>query len=122
LIVENENIVSNDLRQRLEYIGYNIVGIASTGEDAIKQTGETNPDLVLMNIRLKGDMDGIETAQTIRDVHDIPFIYLTGYFDNKSLKRALITKPYGYITKPFNDEEIQNAIKLALVNHQKSKD
>jgi CheY-like chemotaxis protein len=106
----------------LEYIGFNIVGIASTGEDAIKQTGETNPDLVLMNIMLNGDMDGIETAQTIRDVYDIPFIYLTGYFDNKSLERALITQPNGYITKPFNDGEIQNGIKLALINHQKSKD
>jgi DNA-binding NarL/FixJ family response regulator len=106
----------------LEDIGFNIVGIASTGEDAIKQTSETNPDLVLMNIRLKGDLDGIETAQTISDVYDIPFIYLTGYFDNKSLERALITKPHGYIIKPFNDGEIQNAIKLALINHQKSKD
>jgi len=106
----------------LENIGFNIVGIASTGEDAIKQTGETNPNLVLMNIMLKGDMDGIETAQTIRDVYDIPFIYLTGYSDNKSLERASITKPHGHITKPFNDGEIQNAIKLALINHQKSKD
>lgn len=106
----------------MEDIGFNIVGIASTGEDAIKQTGQTNPDLVLMNILLKGDLDGIETAQTIRDVYDIPFIYLTGYFDNKSLERVLITQPHGYITKPFNDGEIQNAIKLALINHQKSKD
>jgi CheY-like chemotaxis protein len=75
-----------------------------------------------MNIRLKGNLDEIETAQTICDVYNIPFIYLTGYFDNKSLERALITQPNGYITKPFNDGEIQNAIKLALINHQKSKD
>ena len=106
----------------MEYIGFNIVGIASTGEDAIKQTGETNPDLILMNIRLKGNLDGIETAQTIYDVYDIPFIYLTGYSDNKSLEQALTTQPYGYITKPFNDGEIQDAIELALINYQKSKD
>ena len=103
-------------------MGFNIVGIASTGKDAINQTGETNPDLVLMNIRLKGDLNGIETAQTIHDAYDIPFIYLTGYSDKKSLKQALITQPHGYITKPFNDQEIQNAIKLALINHQKTKD
>lgn len=95
-------------------MGYNIVGIASSGEDAIKKCGKINPDLVLMNINLKGDIDGIETAQQIRNVYNIPFIYITGYFDNKSMERAATTLPRGYLTKPFEDTEIQNAIEMAI--------
>jgi two-component system, response regulator PdtaR len=117
LIVEDEIIVAADLKGRLENLGYNIVGISSTGNDAIKKTGETNPDLVLMDIMIKGDMDGIETAQKIRDLYDVPVIYLTAYFDDEILNRAKITEPFGYILKPFEDMRIQSAIEMAVYNH-----
>ena len=117
IIVEDEIIVAADLKGRLENLGYNIVGISSTGCDAIKKTGETNPDLVLMDIMIKGDMDGIETAQKIRDLYDVPVIYLTAYFDDEILNRAKITEPFGYILKPFEDLRIQSAIEMAVYNH-----
>ena len=116
LIVEDEIIVAEDLKQRLENLGYNIVGIAAKGRDALKITGETNPDLILMDIMLKGELDGIDTAQTIRNVYNIPFIYLTGSTDNTIRERAETTKPLGYIIKPFDDIGIQNSIEIAFIN------
>jgi CheY-like chemotaxis protein len=116
LIVEDEIIVAEDLKKRLENLGYNIVGIAAKGRDALKITGETNPDLILMDIMLKGELDGIDTAQTIRNVYNIPFIYLTGSTDNTIRERAETTKPLGYIIKPFDDIGIQNSIEIAFIN------
>ena len=86
------------------------------GRDALKITGETNPDLILMDIMLKGELDGIDTAQTIRNVYNIPFIYLTGSTDNTIRERAETTKPLGYIIKPFDDIGIQNSIEIAFIN------
>ncbi|HEX7468021.1 MAG TPA: response regulator, partial [Methanobacterium sp.] len=117
LIVEDEIIIAADLKVRLENLGYNIFGISATGNDAIRKTGETHPDLVLMDIMLKGDMDGIDTAQKIRDLYDIPVIYLTAYFDDEILNRAKITEPFGYILKPFEDMRIQSAVEMAVYNH-----
>jgi two-component system, response regulator PdtaR len=102
-IVEDEIILANDLKQRLEKLGYVVVGIAGNGKDAIKKTEELDPDLILMDIVLRGDLDGIEIAQKIREIYDIPFIYLTSYYDDEILKRAKNTYPYGYITKPYAD-------------------
>jgi len=118
LIVEDEFITAADLKQRLEKLGYNILGIADNGEDAIKKTRETHPDMVLIDIILKGEMDGIETAQQIRDLYDIPFIYLTAYYDDTTLERAKKTEPYGYILKPFEETRIQSTIKMAVYKHQ----
>jgi CheY-like chemotaxis protein len=117
LIVEDEIIIAADLKGRLENLGYNIVGVSATGNDAIRKTGETHPDLVLMDIMLKGDMDGIDTAQKIRDLYDVPVIYLTAYFDDEILNRAKITEPFGYILKPFEDMRIQSAVEMAVYNH-----
>jgi CheY-like chemotaxis protein len=86
---------------------------AFNGHDALKKTGEINPDIILMDIQLNGDMDGIEVAQQIRILYNIPFIYLTGSYDNLLLDRANQTKPIGFISKPFDDTDIQNAIELA---------
>jgi CheY-like chemotaxis protein len=122
LIVEDEIIVAKDLKQLLENLSYNIVGITANGRDALKITGETNPDLILMDIMLKGELDGIETAQTIRNLYNIPFIYLTGSHDNTILERAEKTKPVGYITKPFDDISIQNSIKMAFTNEKTSEE
>ena len=119
LIVEDESIVALDLEQRLEDMNYNVVGIAGNGIEAIKKTEKLSPDLVLMDILIKGDLNGIETAQKIRNLYNIPFIYLTGSFDAAILERAKTTKPSGYISKPFDDTEIQNAIQLTINNHQK---
>ncbi len=117
-IVEDEIILANDLKNQLEKMGYVVVCIAGNGKDAIKKTGETKPDLILMDITLKGELDGIDTAQKIHDLYDIPFIYLTAYYDDKTLERASITQPYGYLTKPYNEIELNTAIKLALYKHQ----
>ena len=110
LIVEDEYIVATDLKQRLEDMGHEIVGIEGDGKSAIKKTVETKPDLILMDITLKGEIDGIETAQQIQEDYDIPFIYLSGSYDNTTLKRAKTTEPSGYIIKPFIDRGIEKAL------------
>jgi CheY-like chemotaxis protein len=117
LIVEDEFIEAADLKKRLEKLGYTVVGIAATGEDAIKKSEDTYPDLVLMDIMLKGKMNGIEAAQSIRDIHDVPVIYLTAYFDNNTLEKAKKTAPYGYILKPYEDMGLRSAIEMAVYNH-----
>jgi CheY-like chemotaxis protein len=119
LIVEDENIVATDLKQRLESMGYNMVGIVSNGKDAIKKCKETNPDLILMDIVLKGDIDGIKTAQNISKHYNIPHIYITGNYDNTIMKKAKTTQPISYITKPFDDKGIQNTIEMAFIKHYK---
>jgi CheY-like chemotaxis protein len=96
-------------------MGYHVPDIAINGEDAIKKTREKNPDLILMNIILNGKLNGIETVQHIHKQHNIPFIYLTGNTHNSTLlERAKITEPSGYISKPFDDNEIQNTIAMAI--------
>ena len=118
LIVEDEPIVALELQDRLEKLGYNIIDTVSTGEQAIKTTEETNPDLILMDIHLKGEMDGIKTAQHIKHTQNIPIIYLTAYADDETLNRARITTPYAYIVKPFEERELQSNIEIALYKHQ----
>ena len=110
LIVEDDFIVAVDLQQHLEKMGYNVLDITDNGKDAIHKTEERKPDLILMDISLKGDMDGIDAAKQIHELYDVPLIYLTGYFDEKTLKRADNTRPCGYIVKPFEDKEIQTLI------------
>ena len=112
LIVEDEYIIATDLKQRLEDMGHEIVGIEGDGKSAIKKTVETKHDLILMDITLKGDLDGIETAQKIQEDHDIPFIYLSGSYDNTTLKSAKTTEPSGYIIKPFMDKGIKKALEM----------
>jgi len=119
LIVEDEGIVALDLEQRLNDMNYNVVGIAGNGNEAIKKTEKLRPDIILMDILIKGDLNGIETAQKIQDLYNIPFIYLTGSLDSTILERAKTTEPSGYISKPFDDTEIQNAIQRTINNHQK---
>ena len=99
-------------------MGHDILDTALNGKDAIKKTRKTNPDLVLMDIQLNGPIDGIEAAQQIQKLFKIPFIYLTGSHDNKIWERAQQTEPAGYITKPFDETEIQNAIELATLPKQ----
>nr|WP_319373165.1 response regulator [uncultured Methanobacterium sp.] len=121
MLVEDEIIVAADVKNRLENMGYAVLGIFDTGEEAIQKAGELKPDMVLMDIVLKGEMDGIDAAQKIREQFDIPLIYLTAYSDEKTLERAKVTEPFGYVLKPFEDREIQSAIEMALYKHQMEK-
>jgi len=118
LVVEDEIIVSKDIENRLKNLGYAVSAVASSGEEAINKAEETHPDLVLMDIILKGDMDGMESAKQIRDRFNIPVVYLTAYADDKTLQRAKITEPYGYILKPFEERELHTAIEMALCKHE----
>ena len=95
LVVEDESIVSKDIQLSLKRLGYNICGASATGEEAVYKAKETNPDLILMDIMLKGKLNGIEAAHIIREEMDVPIIYLTAYADESTLSKAKITEPYG---------------------------
>ncbi|MBI5632331.1 MAG: response regulator [Nitrospirae bacterium] len=114
LIVEDEAIIARDLQKRLENQGYIVTSASATGEDAIRRAGTESPDLVLMDIVLLGDMDGIDAAGQIRALYDIPVVYLTAYADEGILERAKVTEPFGYILKPFDDRELRSVIEMAL--------
>jgi len=118
LIVENEMIIARDLQSTLNNLGYNVLAINNNGEEAVTNAGEMQPDLVLMDIKLDGKMDGIEVAKRIRDKYNIPSIYLTFYSDDVTLERAKCTEPLGYIIKPFTDNEIRAQIEIALYNYK----
>lgn len=117
MVVEDESIIAEDIQAMLESLGYRVPAIALSGEEAIKKAGETHPDLVLMDIVLKGKMDGVEAAEYLRAHHHMPVIYVTAYADEKTLRRAKITQPFGYILKPFDERELYTAIELALYKH-----
>ena len=118
LIVEDELLIAENLAMKLENLNYNVVGIVSSGKAAIKKVNTLNPDLILMDIAIKGNMDGIQTTEAIRANHDIPVIYLTAYADDATLERASKTGCYGYIIKPFKDRELHAKVKMALSKHQ----
>jgi len=117
LVVEDEKIVAADLQQRLSGFGYDVVGLASTGEAAITAARELSPELILMDITLKGGMDGIQTADTIRKEKDIPVVYVTAHADSKTLERAKITGPFGYVLKPFEERDLYTTIEMAVYKH-----
>jgi two-component system, LytTR family, response regulator LytT len=119
LIVEDESIVAKDIQHSLKKLGYVVVGICSTGEDAIKVTEEAKPDLILMDIMLKGDMSGIDAATHIREKYNIPVIYLTAYADESTLSKAKVSEPYGYIIKPFKEIDLHTSIEMAIYKHGK---
>jgi len=121
LVVDDERIIANDIQDMLKDMGYDVPAIASSGEEAIKKAEEIKPDLVLMNIGLKGDMDGIDAAAHIHNRFDIPVVYVTAYMDEKRLERAKVTKPFGYIIKPFEDKELASAIEKALGGNHKER-
>ncbi|HID74002.1 MAG TPA: PAS domain S-box protein, partial [Thermoplasmata archaeon] len=116
-MVEDESIVAMDISTTLQSLGYEVVGTAATGEDAIVMAEEKRPDLILMDIVLKGDMDGVEAAEQIRSILDIPVVYLTAYSDDQTLARAKLTEPFGYILKPFEERELHTNIEMALYKH-----
>jgi PAS domain S-box-containing protein len=117
LVVEDENIVALDIAQTLIAGGHTVPTTAATGEDAIRSVAEARPDIILMDIRLRGEMDGIETALRIRNVADVPVIFLTANADVDTIVRAKLVQPFGYVVKPFNDRELRSAIEVALYRH-----
>jgi len=118
MIVEDEMVVAGDIKRTLQDKEYEVSSVVSSGEEAIKKAEADNPDLVLMDIVLKGEMDGIETAKQIRSRFNIPVLYLTAYADEKTLTRAKITEPFGYIVKPFHEKELHSNIEMALYKHK----
>ena len=118
LIVEDEAIVAEDLSRKLERLDYEVSGMAGSGEEAVALARARRPDLVLMDIRLEGRMDGVEAAQIIHQESDIPVIYLTAHSDPTTLQRAKLTEPFGYILKPFEELELETHIQMALYKHQ----
>jgi signal transduction histidine kinase len=116
LVVEDEELVALDIERRLTPFGYAVI-TASSGEEAIKRANESRPDLVLMDIRLRGGMDGVDTAIGIRNTMDVPIIYLTAYVDEATVSRARVSEPYGYVLKPFDARELKATIDMALQRH-----
>ena len=119
LVVEDESIVSKDIQHSLKKLGYHVVGAASTGEQAVELAREHVPDIILMDIMLKGEMSGIDAAEAIRKEANIPVIFLTAYADESTLAKAKVTQPYGYIIKPFKEIDIHTSIEMALYKHKK---
>ncbi|OHE82501.1 MAG: hypothetical protein A2107_06745 [Verrucomicrobia bacterium GWF2_62_7] len=117
LVVEDEPIVAADLKVRLDMLGCKVVGSAASGEKALVLAGQLLPDLVLMDIRLEGAMDGIEAAQQMRQRWHLAVVYLTAYADDTTVERAKVTEPFGYILKPFKDRELKTVIEMALYKH-----
>jgi CheY-like chemotaxis protein len=114
LIVEDEGIVSIDIQNILRKLGYNFIELAFTGEDALNKTQDWNPDLILMDIGLKGDIDGIEAAIRVKNRGNTPIIFLTGFADDNTLARANKINPVGYIIKPINNKDLDDAVSKAL--------
>jgi PAS domain S-box-containing protein len=114
MIVEDEGLVALAIQKSLERLGYIVTGSVADGEDAFRVAAETAPDLILMDIRLQGDLDGIEVAERIMESQRIPVVYLTAHSDEKTLERAKLTEPFGYIVKPFDEQSLFSTVEIAL--------
>ena len=121
LIVEDERITAMDIKTSLERLGYIVSGTVASGKEAIKKAKENHPDIVLMDIVLEGEMDGIETASVIRTRFDIPVVYLTAYVDERTIERAKTTEPFGCVLKPFNDNDLNSTLEMAFYKHKMEK-
>ena len=118
LIVEDETIVAADLKHKLTHLGYHVIGTTGRGEDAVRMVSTERPALVLMDIVLAGEMDGIEAADRIRQIHNAPIVFLTAHSDTETLSRAKATGPFGYLLKPFSERELETHIEMALYRYR----
>ena len=116
LVVEDDAIVASDIADSLTSLGYTVSAKVASGEEALIKAKEDKPDLVMMDIVLKGAMDGVDAAETIHSELDIPVVYLTAYASNDLIERAKTTEPFGYIIKPFEDRDLVSAIEIAIYN------
>ncbi len=117
LVVEDELIIAADITTRLTRLGYAVVGQADQAADAVRLTGELRPDLILMDIRLQGNVDGVTAAEEIRRRFRLPVVYLTAHADEATLQRAKVTEPFGYVLKPFEERELRTVIEMARYKH-----
>ena len=120
-IVEDEAIVAESLNDQLEALGYIVTGNAPSGEEALRKIKNNLPNLVLMDIMLEGEMDGVETAQQIRELYGIPVIFLSAYSDSETLGRAKLTEPFGYLIKPYKERELHTTLEITLYKHRMEK-
>ncbi len=119
LIVEDESIVAKDIQLSLKKLGYIVIGIEKSGEGAILKAQNSSPDIIIMDIMLKGEINGVEAAEKIRKEFNIPIIFLTAYADENTLSKAKISEPYAYIIKPFKEIDLHTSIEMALYKHSK---
>src|SRR4051794_7679054 len=118
LVVEDQRLIAADIENTLTKLGYLVVGNVASGEDAVSTADQVRPELVLMDVRLRGEMDGIQAAEIIRDRLNVPIVYLTAYADEETIVRAKKTTPFGYLIKPFNERELRATIEIAFYTHQ----
>ncbi len=121
LVVEDEGLVAQDIGSCLSRFGYQVTAIVSNGKDALKEVRKTPPDLVLMDIILEGEWDGIETARRMRRLLDVPIVYITAYSDEQTIEKAKVTEPYGYILKPIDEKELHIVVELTVFKHASEK-
>jgi len=122
LVVEDENIVAKDIQNILINLGFDVPAIVSNGEDALAMTKKHKPELILMDIMIKGDMTGIDVAKKVKEKFNIPVVFLTAYADEKTINSAKDAVPYGYIIKPFKEKEIETTIEMAINKFKEDKD
>jgi len=118
-IVEDESIVAKDIQRCLIKLGYNVLGISNNGQDAVKKIVDLEPNIILMDIMIKGSMTGIEVADLIKKNYNIPVIFLTAYADEDTLMKAKSAEPYGYVLKPFKEIDLHSTIEMAVYKHKK---
>src|SRR4051812_35272961 len=118
LVVEDERVVAHDIEESLLRMGYDVVGTAASCAECLERAEARRPDLVLMDIRIEGALDGIETARILRSRFGVPVIFLTAYADEQTVARAKETEAHGYILKPFRAGELRSAVEIALYKHQ----
>jgi len=118
MVVEDEAIVALDIQTKLGSMGFEVPAVVSSATDAVKKAGQLRPDLVLMDIQLEGEMDGIQAAEQIGREFEIPVVFLTAYADEKTLARAKVTEPYGYLLKPFEERDLYTTVEISLYRHQ----
>ena len=118
LLVEDEGIIARDLEDTLTRLGYRVSGVASEGAEAIEMARELHPQLVVMDVSLRGEVDGIEAACAIQEDAPVPVIFLTGHTDTETLQRAVMTGPLGYLIKPFQEDDLRCAIEVAIHKHR----
>ncbi|RKE35752.1 PAS domain S-box-containing protein [Paraburkholderia sp. BL23I1N1] len=117
LIVEDDRVVARDIAQQMNRAGHTVVGITARGEDALPLAAESAPDLILMDVRLEGELDGIDTARLLRENFNLPVVFLTAYADEETVRRATVTEPFGYVLKPFDDMQLRTVVEMALYKH-----
>ena len=122
LVVEDEAIVARDIKVCLNKIGYEVLGSYSSGEKALEAIENNPPELILMDIMLKGKMSGIDTSAIVKEKYGIPIVFLTAYTDEQTINKAKITEPYGYIIKPFKEIDLRTSIEMALYKFKKEKE